>query len=77
MLNSFGDLLVFLSNGDQGVAFNDQHLEGQDYALIWRDCTDVLYEHSEEESLHITFRLTETMYFKILGLSFMGYVMRL
>lgn len=52
-------------------------LEGQDYALIQRDCTDVLYEHSKEGSLYIALRLTETMYFKILGLSFMGYVMRL
>lgn len=25
MLNSFGDLLVFLSNVEQGVALNDQH----------------------------------------------------
>lgn len=45
--------------------------------LLFRDYTDVLYEHSEEGSLYISFRLTETMYFKNPGLSFMGYVMRL
>lgn len=51
--------------------------EGQDYALVQRDCTDVLYEHSEEGRLYITSNLTETMYLKIFGLSFMGYIMRL
>lgn len=76
MLNSFGDLLVFVKCWTRSCIKWPAFWKGRIMVSV-REAAQMFFMSIQEGSQYIALRLTETMYFKILGLSFMGYVTRL